>query len=600
MKKLLLKTLLASTLAIMPASAVAITADQLDGKLVGQIFGGDACQLFLPTGAHCGKFVKISDSQVRLKDFLLDGMDITFNILSNGQLSLPYQQKAYPPSLNGKYVCFMTKNYLSTTYRGDEYATYTRREENWISNNITSIGEGSYRINFTMPLAMTVNSMTSDYTNTDYYGIISLFVFPGNTAATSITASGTTYNYDMRAVRRDNTLYMYNWSNYGYAFDSSDYASDYVQRGYVKADIKEASRTLTIAPQQISAYVDAYYDAGYATINNMYSFWYLPEYYWTQPWMTCSTAGTSYRNTTINGSFDYVAPRHNDDTVEISWVSNDGERKTYTDMDVTFLNHGVAQQTQYDSDLNYIDKGSSYSGSTVLKQDIAKTTFSVPVEITHQAEIHDIEFDTNGNGDVTMRCNIQPLQNMQFIKSYDLYCVRKIFTDNSIKDEEFVYDAEHGVQNAILLGNFPVSENALEYYDAHGTFEPIPVNLHKDAVKELADTKEVSFFLKANYIPGIAAAQAAGSARAAGNLGHSFHGLTSDGVITGIEDLVSAPEVTITAGNGEITVTGTEGDIEVYTTSGVCAYEGPAGTIALGSGIYVVRAGTSVTKVNVR
>ena len=75
-------------------------------------------------------------------------------------------------------------------------------------------------------------------------------------------------------------------------------------------------------------------------------------------------------------------------------------------------------------------------------------------------------------------------------------------------------------------------------------------------------------------------------------------------VTTGIEDAVSANNVSITGGKGSITITGAEGmAVKVYSTSGMLIADEVAGktmTVNVPAGIYIVTTENTTRKVSVK
>lgn len=340
-------------------------------------------------------------------------------------------------------------------------------------------------------------------------------------------------------------------------------------------------------------YVTGYYDFenGYATLDGGQYGWHVPG---TASYSNARNATLAGRMATIDvttrkfdsdyNDIELVAQSGTDSKVAHKvihnhWVSNGGTCRTYLSSGKLegFPTFSYVVHYMLDGELIRFDSSSAYGdGSLDMSEDVTLDIEHNIVKFGADDKHVFIESDMNIN------------QNDMYVDSYELWIVPGTFSEGSVTGTNFNHENGHNKGTLVMHvdademnGNGASKTRAVN--DTHKFWKYIP----KSEITYKNAQNKYSFYIKANYKPET-------------GLKPTFHGLTTvtDDVITGIENIESEEAVSIKCGNNMISVDAQS--VQVYTTTGSLIYDGKGGDIAVDGGIYIVKVGSTVSKVVVR
>lgn len=169
-------------------------------------------------------------------------------------------------------------------------------------------------------------------------------------------------------------------------------------------------------------------------------------------------------------------------TVDKSWVSNGGSRRTYEDMHIT-----IEPYTYYLNQLRYevLNFAGTYEDTEIVGADV-----------TNNVEITELEHGWKPEEGVRVQGHISTLRNDQYVDHYDLMFVKGKY--ESINDAGFVYHEETGHSDAMVIYT-PTTEAVSRSvdnshdYDFDCTIAPETLN------QTLTGGEEYTLFVRTHY-----------------------------------------------------------------------------------------------------
>lgn len=337
---------------------------------------------------------------------------------------------------------------------------------------------------------------------------------------------------------------------------------------------------------------------------------------------------------------------HNHSTTSCPWITNDGDRKTgSTAADFYFYDYGLVyyqdsdysryNQNKTKGEFTYYEK---YSKTAIyglaLNNDYVDNFKSESLDCTLDVELNLEAFGSN-KSNIYVKGTITPKANTQFVDHYEL-CIKpgteksvKNFTtatdepttiaidddDYSTTDYRFAkfgfpgatsvadsrYDTE-STNNGTAARVYRVkltddeSEETQAETDASATFSFEKLISTSDLVEKANSFEDYSFYIMAVYQN-----QYYDESKGIGvGLSPTYSSIQSSPITTGIKSVsAEANDVKIYGTQGKIDVFGEVNNVAVYSISGAQIYNGSDKTIAVPTGIYIVKAGNTVAKVAV-
>lgn len=601
MKKLLLMLMLCIGIGSSVSNA-ALTKEDLNGLLIGQVLIGNGAQRATATHTSLGQFKINSAGRLYIENFLgsynmpceleertLDGT--TYDLL---KIEMDRTARHVAHAAYGEFqyrAIFETQQIVGHATVGgaykfayDEYEADSR----YLLAVIEKLGENDYRINLNGSDTNAINGgdgfKVHLYNNTSeskiaveiYNGVI-LFAFKANAVATDYKDGELVDTYPVRVEKYseggEDYLEVRNWMNGGIGAEvtpSSALIWD-ANIGHPSGKIDYANNTVALDPQGWNFEMQYVYEGAK---------YYKPYYYY---WTSFYGNGRNYVQYSIAGMKEDANGDYNaTDPIEGTFDTGKTYHKNYQ-KDAWVTDGGSV--TTHASDF-YIDFGPyMYFGSDgTIYDHMDRTVITSPdeAEVTAQFEFAINQFGANDKGEVYVNADIIPIENCENISDYEIMIVPKSYT--SIKDEGFTHSFELGHTEAVSLKGCETGyrPNKVAAARAAGSQN---FNLMTKLANPAASTKDYTLFVKANYNNG---------------LEPTFHNLSAMGDnITSAEQIRFDANISIEAKGGEIVVSGAN-DVEVFTISGTQVYAGGEGSIAVAPGIYVVKADGKVEKVNVK
>lgn len=616
MKKLLLAIALLAGVSI---NASAITEQDLDGKIVCQVYWGNDYQPG-PVLSTVGKF-SLEGNQLYIRNFRgRFKLPIT---LSNDQIILPLLK-----SFNGEdptNTTFRTGMlgatqglHLDNRYSGEPLtkvngyhaACYQIHDKSEISSSTYST---SAYANISLPnfyiaenhsLAFVLNGSDSNFA---IYKKMGFFILD-NLNATANDSNG--QEYGMQVNLLDNNVISFpNLYNRGimYQYDkvsstNYNYSFKWIKGDYTYTNNKKG--TIFINSQKTGGtYKCGYY--GYKTFYSgslIYGYW---KGYWYsaegQAMMLQKLASdlveTSDENQfySISGSFDVRNVYH--ETVANSWSHHDkGDLHTYEDWDITI-----------DESNFYNQAATTVSGRYGLEQNIEWTKINAKkLDVTHHCKIaSDLEYgygtiaDDNPDNYLYIGGQVEQLKNTHHLDNVDYYEYFVVPGTHTSPSGADFKDAEKGHVNGVNVTNYitnfqPAANNALrvsakDLNEGNNFNLLFPEKLFAENGIATDPNHKYTLYVKAHYNPET-------------NLEPTFHALTPlNTITTGVNDLeLNLEPANIKVVDGGIAISGSNGTAMVSTLSGVVVYQGGDNTVSVAPGMYIVRAAGAVKKVLVK
>lgn len=588
MKKLLhsLTGAILAAAAIAP-QASAITVDQLLGNETStwgiELMYGSNRQNSLPMSSHGVKVVKVDDSRIQLQG-VYDGnfvVNITISgntaILKDGAAGRGMQTKP-----NGEAGSFYNQiGAFYGMYLGNYNRTYYYSYEDTYGS-ISGNDEIGYQITFNSPLQFQIyNSSQTQILEKFVTSFYNIMIMRPNAEGTDNHPSknSTQRKWLDRVTLTGNKLEFVNFSDNGNAIDNYYYYDGWGTRHIggklrkVYGEIQADGETVLFPDQQFLTDI-----SGMDVIAN-------PNLEFVTRYCITPISDRYHGNSVVGHLAPGYTPKHNEiDEYNHYWTAQDnGPRKTYETRELTIGDYKLTP----DADDNYYVPGYFYN-----------TKYTITLEATHSAAIdmHPNGYAVTPTIGTYVHGTVTPIENAQYVDHYELF----ITDDKNVSLASSQLHEDTGLASAkpVLakytwsdgkkikaLANEAVEDNSVLTIPAEGG--SFKVMVPEDVVEA---TKGHSLFVKAVY-------------NDAHNLHPTFHALTTlTKTTTGIEELeLDSTAADISAVAGGIVVEGFEGNVEVYTAAGVQVYAGVAdGTISVAPGLYIVKAGIRVEKLNVR
>lgn len=615
MKKSLLFAL---ALSLCGATSLAenITAEQLNGKTVCQVYWGNDFQPG-PSLSTVGKF-SLEGDQLYIRNFR--GRFKLPVTLSDNKIILPLLQTFYGEDPNNTtfqrgmlgatqglqltngngYVYTKVNGYPAACYEVHEYTGISTSE--YSTDAYSNVGLPNFYIQKDHSVAFELNDSDSNFA---IYKRMAFFIFD-NTNATANDSNGLTYEMRVNLLD-DNVISLPNLYNKGvlYQYDyvsnlNYNYSFKWIQGQY------QYTGDNTGVIQIKSQYTGGTYSCGYYGEKTLYSG--LSSYgYWTGYWfssegqkMNHQRLASDYVKATnenqfwpISGSFDVKKVYH--ETPGNSWAHHDkGELHTYEDWNLTI-----------DKSVFYNQAATTESGRYGTEQEIDWTKINATkLDVTHHCAIDEssLQFGygtisaNNPDKYIYVGGQVNQLKNTHHLGDvdyYEYYIVPGTYRVPSGADFNSSKGHTYGLNVTDYVTDFQPGQgknglvrkaNELNSDNSFNLLIPEKVF----AANGIPTTGKYTLYVKANYKDS--------------GLSSTFHALTPLGnPTTGVNDLVLDLEpASIEVVNGNIVIEGSNGTAMVSTLSGVVIYQGDDATVAVAPGTYIVRAGGVVKKLLVK
>lgn len=567
MKKLLLTMAIALG---MVSSASAITAWDLDGKVMAVRFGGSNAQLGAPVSTIACEIEAKSNTRFVLKDFFQYDLEDSNGEYTNHQSwDLPVTINTSTNSLTLDHGTLYSKDntamsFCSYEYRGDNSTGYSFSDDyySWSSNyycsrvtpsNLTDLFTSNatydYQSNF---LSTNKNWVFNPTTGIfaikvlDFYPIIyNLMIFylvDSNAIAIDYDSEGNaTDSYKLRVDKSGSTVTIQNIYNLGvqYSYDTYYTTTQGSRTTYTKCDIMDTpakSKTATIQSSATTSTNKTYWKTGTLSNNNLSipsgilfcdldftldsddGYFIGNDFMLSRQNMTryeyhLSGKHTGSNLTSLSGKYTAGSKKH---TTVINWdEKSGGNLKTYE------------YNNAYELGDAYLYLKSPNSGESGDVNNVAKSLIMLnPVDVTADIDLTINKFGSDKNHGVFVNATIKPNANMQHIDHLELMMVPGKF--NACTANGFT----HCPNNGHTLGQSLHSE---DYdIDVEEAYHPLAVSENNSyTVAKLipydqienpsANPADYSFFVKAVYTDG---------------LEHTFHALATSDITTSVDDII--------------------------------------------------------------
>lgn len=569
-----------AVVALTCAQSMAITIDDLDGMIVGQMFACDGTEMsygFKGDYAYAGKFEKTGETTLVLHNYL-GGFDLQCTFVNN-TLTIASPQNR----LNGYGVCEGLQvsmgwfNYVGTL-SSSRKACYQigSASTSGASATVQDRGNGIYQFDFSQALANAYyktgesNLLTMDFNNG-----LDLYCFKPNAKATEYMAAEKSDEYDVDVLfGADGNFRIRNWANLGLGYVNDPDAGTVTIMPDFEGTYNAEEWTLTIPNEICGIFLNYSEYIGAQTISGYSGDWTGPisSYYsYESPYAIRGVDGSDiYDAKDIFGTYTPLDMHHND-LVDNAWVSNGG--KVTTSYDNISLEFGYNQVV----DLGDVQQ-LAYADNTVIDQVALSQNYTLDAEVTIETQAY------NEEDGLTITGNVATVKNGKCVESYDLYIIPGYYTSIDEASADF-NDLEKGNVNAVLL----TAENSQALREG-GADRSFTVNLPAaDVIAMGAADGKMTVYAKANYKEGY-------------SLAPTFHSLMPlEEFNTSVESVFdNGANAKVVAGQGVINVLGYNGNVEVFNAQGVAIYSGAKKTINVAPGIYIIRAANTTFKVVVR
>lgn len=511
-------TLLAAILTTMASfSARAITADDLTGRIVGQVFFGSNAQDGLPVGSACGQFIQNGTNTYTLQGYM-DSFDMPFIVKTIGGSEklvmdipttgdAPYQLYLTNKEDNQQYVFFMTAYYGHTSgnYYYDGYK-FLQQNNAWAAN--ISYDTDADVTNIQLPF---VNSMSGglkvmemqldkDGAWPQPFMLQHFYCYPDNATMQKGTGSTTNPTWGEASSARilidGNDLYFYNWNDIGWAYEITP-DGGFEETGYTKGTINWDTFDVTIPRAKFGADVsedDSWYYMGYGQVSTWES---------DADWFYVSRTGST---TTYHKYFQKNAQGGNITgkltvTEEPSplcldhWASDCGGHLAMKPAIFTFTFGPWCVYEEYQKQVagnNGVTQ--SYTGAKV----ITKGT------IQEKAELANLNYSDYG----VLSGDIVATDEGHIVDYYDLYAIPGTVSTISGHSSELEHNGQDGFTNADKLNDEPLHAGHFSFttfefmshdWDADQNTQHAPSLRSANAIAN----DHFSFYLKVHYKEGV-------------------------------------------------------------------------------------------------